>query len=65
MRIEYHPEVAAELEEIRDFYEQSSSGLGAEFVDQFERQMKSIAAMPTRWMLVRGNLRRALMKRFP
>lgn len=35
MRIEYHPQVAAELEEIRDYYESKSEGLGRDFVDEF------------------------------
>ncbi len=65
MRIDYHPAVAKELEEIRDYYESGSPGLGREFVDEFERHMLSIAAMPTRWMIVRNDVRRALMKRFP
>lgn len=65
MRIEYHPSVAAELEEIRDFYESRSVGLGLDFVNEFERQVLRIAAMPERWMIVRGDIRRSLMKRFP
>jgi toxin ParE1/3/4 len=65
MRIEYHPQVAAELEKIRDYYESKSVGLGRDFVDELERQLFQIAAMPTRWMVVRGDLRRALIKRFP
>jgi plasmid stabilization system protein ParE len=65
MRIEYHPHVAAELEKIRDHYESKSVGLGRDFVDELERQLFQIAAIPTRWMIVRGDLRRALMKRFP
>lgn len=65
MRIDYHPAIAAELEEIRDHYESCSVGLGGDFIDEFERQVLTIAAMPTRWMLLRGNLRRSLMRRFP
>jgi plasmid stabilization system protein ParE len=65
MRLEYHPAVAEELEEIRDFYESRSVGLGTEFVNEFERQMMKIAAMPERWMVVRRDIRRSLMKRFP
>jgi toxin ParE1/3/4 len=65
MRIEYHPAVAIELEETRDFYESRSMGLGTEFVDEFERHVLLIAAMPQRWMVVRKDIRRALMKRFP
>jgi plasmid stabilization system protein ParE len=65
MRIEYHPSLHAELEEIRDYYESQSIGLGRDFVDEFERQILTIAAMPGRWMVVQGDLRRSLMKRFP
>lgn len=65
MRIEYHPSLAKELEEIRDHYESRSAGLGRDFVDEFERQVLAIAAMPTLWMVVRSDVRRALMKRFP
>ncbi len=55
----------SELEEVRDYYESQSIGLGRDFVDEFERQVLRIAAMPERWMVVRGDLRRSLMKRFP
>jgi plasmid stabilization system protein ParE len=65
MRIEYHPAVADELLEIRNFYESRSTGLGSEFVSEFERQMFRIAAMPERWMVVRKDVRRSLMRRFP
>jgi toxin ParE1/3/4 len=63
MRVEYHPEVARELEEIRDFYESGSQGLGADFVNEFERQVLRIAAITERWMVVRRDIRRSLMKR--
>lgn len=65
MKIEYHPAVADELEQIRDYYEDKSAGLGKAFVDELERQLLNIAAMPSRWMVVRGDVRRSLMKRFP
>lgn len=65
MRIDYHPAIADELEEIRDHYESCSPGLGRDFVDEFERQILTIAAMPTRWMVANGDIRRSLMRRFP
>jgi toxin ParE1/3/4 len=65
MIVDYHPAIAAELQEIRDHYEAQSAGLGADFVDEFEKQILRIAAMPTRWMIVHGDIRRALMRRFP
>ncbi|MCW1884144.1 type II toxin-antitoxin system RelE/ParE family toxin [Luteolibacter flavescens] len=65
MRVEYHPAVAIELEEIRDHYESCSGHLGHDFIDEFERQVLMIAARPERWMVVRDDIRRSLMKRFP
>ena len=63
MRIEYHPALEKELQQVRD--ESKSIGLGADFVDEFERQVLKIATMPERWMIVCSDLRRSLMKRFP
>jgi len=65
VRIEYHPAIEGELREIRDYYNKCSPRLGDDFVDEFERQVLRISAMPGRWMIVRGDIRRALMKRFP
>ncbi len=65
MKIEYHPAIAAELAEIRDLYNERSLNLGEDFLNEFEKQVLRIAAMPTRWMIVRGEIRRSLMKRFP
>lgn len=65
MRIEYHPAVLPELEEIRDYYEVKSARLGTDFVSEFEREVLNIVTMPTRWMIFRRDVRRALMKRFP
>jgi len=36
-----------------------------EFIDEFERQVLALVATPERWMLVTGDLRRCLMRRFP
>lgn len=65
MRIEYHPAIEAELAEIRDYYNERSQSLGYDFINEFERQVLRIAAMPSRWMVVRADTRRALMRRFP
>lgn len=65
MIIEYHPAVEAELQEIRNFYETRSPGLGREFIDEFERLAHRLAATPGRWMVLESDIRRALMQRFP
>lgn len=65
MRLEYHPAVASELREIAEFYNSRSSGLGTQFLDEFERQVFAITAAPERWKILKGDVRRCLMKRFP
>jgi plasmid stabilization system protein ParE len=65
MRIEYHPKIANEIEEIRDYYNRYVDGLGDEFVDEFERRVQAISEMPERWMVVHNGIRRSLMHRFP
>jgi len=52
MRVEYHPAVEAELKAIQCYYEDRSPGL-------------ELAARPERWMVVRADIRRCLMRRFP
>lgn len=65
MRIEYHPAIESELQEIVKYYNNCSQGLGSEFLDEFEFQILRISSMPTRWMVVEKDIRRSLMKRFP
>lgn len=65
MRIEYHPALESELRGIIDYYEERSLGLGVAFLEEFERQVIAIAAMPERWMFVVQDVQRSLMKRFP
>lgn len=48
MRVEYHPAVEAELREIQRYYEDRSSGLGMQFIGEFERQVLALAATPER-----------------
>lgn len=65
MRVEYHPAVETELREIHRYYEDRAPGLGAQFIDEFERQVLALAAAPERWMVVSADIRRCLMRRFP
>jgi plasmid stabilization system protein ParE len=65
MRVEYHPAIEFELQQIIDYYNDRSPGLGTKFLDEFEQQILNIASMPTRWIIVEDDVRRSLMKRFP
>ena len=47
------------------WYEQRSPGLGTEFLAAVEATLAEIAAMPERYPVVRGEARRALLRRFP
>lgn len=40
-------------------------GLGDAFIEEFNSQLARITDHPHRWMIVRGDVRRALMRRFP
>ena len=65
MKVEYHPAIEGELRGIIEYYNGCSKGLGNTFLDEFEQQILRIASMPTRWMIVEGDIRRSLMRRFP
>jgi plasmid stabilization system protein ParE len=65
MKVEYHPAIEAEVRAIQEYYEERSPGLGGEFIDEFEQQVLQLAASPERWMVITGDLRRCLMRRFP
>jgi len=65
MIVEYHPAVEQELKEARTFYENRSSGLGEQFIDEFEHQALRIAEAPGRWAILTRDIRRSLMRRFP
>ncbi len=47
MRVEYHPAVEAELQEIQRYYEARSPGLGRQFIDEFERQVLALSHVLT------------------
>jgi plasmid stabilization system protein ParE len=65
MKVEYHPAIEVEVRAIRMYYNDRSPGLGSQFIDEFERQVLALAAQPERWMVIEGDIRRCLMRRFP
>ena len=46
-------------------YEERLPGLGAEFIEEFERRVLLIAENPKRWAVIEHDIRRALLRRFP
>ena len=65
MRIVSHPDAAEELAESARFYESRLPGLGVEFLDEIDRAIDTIASAPERYVVVRGNIRRFSVRRFP
>ena len=65
MRVIYHPAAESELIESARFYEQRVPGLGREFVGAVDQAIAAIAEDPKRWRIVRADVRRHVMPRFP
>lgn len=47
------------------YYEMQAPGLGADFLNKIELAFLDIAEAPERWPVVRDNIRRRLIRRFP
>lgn len=56
---------ARDLANAVEYYETQSSGLGSDFLDEFERTVSRICRFPDAWALVSSRMRRCLMRRFP
>lgn len=65
MLVVSHPEADEELEAAARWYEERQPGLGAAFLDQFERTLRRIVAEPERWPRIRGENRKLNFHRFP
>ena len=55
----------AELAEAATWYETQASGLGKEFLEEFEAVMERIIRFPDAWTRVGARHRRCLFRRFP
>ncbi len=65
MKLTYHPAAEAEVVAAARFYDQAVKGLGAQFLDEFDRSIAVILAAPERWRIISEDKRRFLMLRFP
>jgi plasmid stabilization system protein ParE len=59
------PEAEAELTEAIDWYESRGKGLGADFMRAVDAAMAAIERNPEQHQIVRGQVRRAVLRRFP
>lgn len=60
-----HPEADAELEAATLWYDERRSGLGDDFLNEYERTLQRILANPFRWHKIRGENRKLNFRRFP
>jgi plasmid stabilization system protein ParE len=65
MKLSYHPAAESEVVQAAKYYQRRVHGLGAQFLDEFDRSIGRILASPTASRIVAGDKRRFLMPRFP
>lgn len=64
-RVAFRPQADAEVCEARRWYEERRSGLGAKFATAVEEAVARITENPLAFLRVRGETRRAILRRFP
>jgi plasmid stabilization system protein ParE len=64
-RVILRPEAEAELAEAIDWYESRGKGLGADFMRAVDAAMAVIERNPEQYQIVKGQVRRAVLRRFP
>lgn len=65
MNFAFHPEAEAEFLEAIAYYEERAPGLGLDFSTEVRAAVQRIQAYPLAWQVLEGEIRRALVHRFP
>jgi len=65
MNYAFHPEAEAEFLEAIAYYEDCATGLGVDFSAEIHAAIQRIQAFPLAWHVLEGDIRRALVHRFP
>jgi plasmid stabilization system protein ParE len=65
MRISFNPLAERELNDAAHYYELESLGLGAAFLAEVEHTCRRVMEHPEAAAVVRGAIRRRLLRRFP
>ena len=65
MSFRFHPEAERELREAVTFYEEIESGLGYDLSVEVYSAVQRAVSYPKAWPLFEGDIRRALVRRFP
>jgi plasmid stabilization system protein ParE len=64
-RLVFRPQAESELLDARNWYEEQHPGLGRTFAQAVEDALTGIVQTPLAYPSVRGETRRALVRRFP
>ena len=64
-RVEFRRIARIEFDEAMGWYEAQCGGLGVEFKEEVDRFLARLAEAPEHFRKVRGEIRRAVIRRFP
>jgi plasmid stabilization system protein ParE len=65
MELRIDPAARQDIEKGVDWYDLQRFGLGEEFLRDVELRLRDLVIFPERWPVVRRDVRRALLPRFP
>ncbi|MDD5577754.1 MAG: type II toxin-antitoxin system RelE/ParE family toxin [Methylobacter sp.] len=65
MNILFHPDAELEFNKAIDYYEAIENGLGYDFSLEIVSTIARIVDFPKAWLILEGEIRRALVRRFP
>ena len=65
MLVSFHALARLELNEAAEYYESEGAGLGQAFITEVERCTDQIVQYPEAGLMMRGSVRRRLIRRFP
>ena len=65
MNFVFQPEAETEFNQAIDYYEAISPALGYDFAQEIHQTIQRITHFPNAWPVVKGQIRRSLVKRFP
>lgn len=65
MSFSFHPEAEEEFNKAIDYYEDIELGLGYDFALEVYSTIERSVKFPKAWLVLEGEIRRSLVKRFP
>jgi toxin ParE1/3/4 len=64
-RLEFHRLAVRELNDVAQYYDLEKLGLGSSFLREVDRCLRAIQKNPEAGLILRGLVRRRLLRRFP